>query len=162
MCTLYILFQSLLIRTMYEIKKIGIIVLAGLFGLTACSTTGSVRREMEKPSPRRQYDQSVRMENVIYGEASYYGADFHGKKTASGEIFDMNALTAAHVELPFGTLCRVTNLMNQKEVIVRINDRGPFVKNRVMDLSYGAAQELDAILSGVIEVKIEVLNYGDN
>lgn len=136
--------------------------MAGLIVLTSCSTTGSVRRGMDKPSSRRQYDSGARMENVIYGEASYYGADFHGKKTASGEIFDMNALTAAHLELPFGTLCKVTNLMNSKEVIVRINDRGPFVKNRVIDLSYGAAKELDAIVSGVIDVKIEVLSYGDN
>lgn len=147
---------------MVELKKSGIIVLAGIFMLTACSTTGSVRRELDTPSVRRQYDAGARAENVIYGEASFYGAEFQGKKTASGEVFDMNALTAAHLELPFGTLCRVTNLTNQKEVIVRINDRGPFVKNRVMDLSYGAARELDAVASGVIEVKIEVLSYGDN
>jgi rare lipoprotein A (peptidoglycan hydrolase) len=125
-------------RAMFAIKKVGIIILGSMFVLTACSTTGSVRHKMEKPSPRRQYNPNVRMGDVIYGEASYYGAEFNGKKTASGEVFDMNALTAAHLELPFGTLCRVTNLMNQKEVIVRINDRGPFVKNRVIDLSYGA------------------------
>jgi rare lipoprotein A len=143
-------------------KKAGVITLVGLFTLTACTTSKSVRREMDKPSQRRQYVPGAKAENIIYGEASFYGADFHGKKTASGEVFDMNALTAAHLELPFGTLCRVTNLMNQKEVIVRINDRGPFVKNRVIDLSYGAAKELDALVSGVIEVKIEVLSYGDN
>lgn len=147
---------------MFGIRKVGNIVLVTLFVLTACSTTASVRRDLEKPSPRRQHDQNVRMGDVIYGEASYYGAEFDGNKTASGEIFDMNALTAAHLELPFGTLCRVTNLMNSKEVIVRINDRGPFVRNRVIDLSYGAAKELDAIASGIIEVKIEVLSYGDN
>lgn len=147
---------------MGKTKNAVIAILTGLLVFTGCSTTGSVRRDMEKPSPRRQYDQSVRMGDVLYGEASYYGADFHGKKTASGEIYDMNALTAAHLELPFGTLCRVTNLINNKEVIVRINDRGPFVKDRIIDLSYGAAKELDAVISGVIEVKIEVLSYGDN
>jgi rare lipoprotein A (peptidoglycan hydrolase) len=147
---------------MVKLKRDGILVLGGLLVLMACSTTGSVRRELDKPSVRRQYDTRARSENVIYGEASFYGAEFQGKKTASGEVFDMNGLTAAHLELPFGTLCRVTNLTNQKEVIVRVNDRGPFVKNRVMDLSYGAAKELDAVASGVIEVKIEVLSYGDD
>ena len=95
---------------------------------------------------------------TIFGKASYYADKFHGKKTANGEIFDMNGLTAAHKTLPFGTICRVTNLENQKQVIVKINDRGPFIEGRILDLSKGAAKALDAIQIGVIEVKIEILN----
>jgi rare lipoprotein A len=128
---------------------------------SACTNPGSLRREMEKPSIRRQNNQPTRGLNIVYGKASYYGADFHGRKTASGEVYDMNDLTAAHKEFPFGTLCRVTNLMNSKAVVVRINDRGPFVEDRIIDLSYSAAKELDAVISGVIDVKIEVLKYGE-
>lgn len=127
----------------------------------ACSSS-SVRREMEGESPRRQIEQHQRALNVITGKASYYGAEFHGRKTSSGEVFDMNALTAAHRELPFGTICRVTNLMNGKEVVVKINDRGPFVEDRIIDLSYGAAKAIDGVISGVMEVKVEVLKFGEN
>jgi rare lipoprotein A len=95
--------------------------------------------------------------NVIYGKASYYGPKFHGKKTASGEIFDQNAMTAAHKSLPFGTVCRVTNRANKKSVIVRINDRGPFVGNRILDLSYQAMKMLDGLRSGVINARIEII-----
>lgn len=92
------------------------------------------------------------------GVASYYGKGFHGKKTANGEIFDMNDLTAAHKTLPFGTTLRVTNLNNNKTVEVRINDRGPFVKNRIIDLSYAAAKRIDMIGTGTARVKLEILN----
>jgi len=98
--------------------------------------------------------------NIIYGKASYYGPKFHGRKTANGEIFDQNALTAAHRSLPFGTMCKVTNRANKKSVIVRINDRGPFVRNRILDLSYQAMKMLDGLQSGVINVRIEIIKYG--
>lgn len=88
------------------------------------------------------------------GKASYYGKRFQGKPTASGEPFDQHALTAAHKTLSFGSICRVTNLANNKQVEVRINDRGPFVKGRIIDLSYAAAKRLDGIKVGVITVKI--------
>jgi rare lipoprotein A len=91
------------------------------------------------------------------GLASWYGKEFHGRKTASGEVFDMYALTAAHRTLPVGTVIRVTNLDNFKSVKVTINDRGPFVKNWVLDLSYGAAKELGFVEQGVARVKIETL-----
>ena len=94
---------------------------------------------------------------TISGAASWYGPKFHGRTTASGEPFDMHDLTAAHPTLPFGTQVRVTNQKNGKSVIVRINDRGPFVKNRVLDLSRKAAQLIGLIQSGVGRVKIEVL-----
>lgn len=99
-----------------------------------------------------------RGEKTMTGVASYYGKGFHGKKTANGEIFDMNDLTAAHKTLPFGTTLRVTNLNNNKTVEVRINDRGPFVKNRIIDLSYAAAKRIDMIGTGTARVKLEILN----
>jgi len=93
----------------------------------------------------------------LHGPASYYADAFHGRKTASGEHFDMNGLTAAHRKLAFGTHVRVTNLDNGREVIVRINDRGPYYGERVIDLSYGAARELDMVSDGVVAVDIEIL-----
>lgn len=91
------------------------------------------------------------------GKASYYASKFDGKPTASGEIFRTDAWTAAHKNLPFGTKVRVTNLENNKTIVVRINDRGPFVKDRVIDLSPVAADELDFIKAGIARVKIEIL-----
>lgn len=91
------------------------------------------------------------------GNASWYGPGFNGKKTASGEIFNMNKLTAAHKKLDFGTIVRVTNLNNNKRVIVIINDRGPFAKGRIIDLSKKAALTIDMINDGVVPVKIELL-----
>lgn len=92
------------------------------------------------------------------GKASYYGDAFHGKKTSSGEVYNMWAMTCAHRWLPFGTHVKVTNLRNGKEVVVRVTDRGPFHHGRLIDLSKGAAKELDMIRSGTTEVKIEVVD----
>jgi rare lipoprotein A (peptidoglycan hydrolase) len=91
------------------------------------------------------------------GTASWYGVKHHGKLTANGEICDMNELTAAHKYLPFNTLARVTNLKNGKNVIARINDRGPFVKDRIIDLSKEAARRINMIYSGTSKVKLEIL-----
>jgi rare lipoprotein A len=91
------------------------------------------------------------------GIASWYGPEFHGKKTASGEIFDMTDFTAAHKTLPLGTTCIVTNKRNNKSVTVRINDRGPFAKERVIDLSYAAAKVIGMIETGTAPVRVEVL-----
>jgi rare lipoprotein A len=87
--------------------------------------------------------------------ASWYGPRFHGRLTANGEIYDQNAYTAAHKSLRFGTLLRVTNTRTNKSVIVRINDRGPYIPGRQIDLSKAVAQELDVIGSGVKKLKIE-------
>ena len=95
--------------------------------------------------------------NVQQGIASWYGPEFQGKRTSSREIYDMNDMTAAHNTLPFGTYVMVTNLNNDKSVVVRINDRGPFVKNRIIDLSFAAAQMIDMIGTGTAPVRIEVL-----
>ncbi|PJI35601.1 septal ring lytic transglycosylase RlpA family protein [Acinetobacter pseudolwoffii] len=89
------------------------------------------------------------------GTASWYGRQFHGRKTASGETFDMNAMTAAHRSLPLNCYIRVTNRNNGKSVVVKVNDRGPFHGNRVVDLSYGAAKKLDITNAGVGNVSIE-------
>lgn len=94
---------------------------------------------------------------VLTGFASWYGPGFHGNRSASGEIFDQNAMTAAHLTLPFGTNVRVTNVATGKSVVVRITDRGPFSHNRVIDISRGAAQRIGLIQAGVAPVKLEVL-----
>ena len=92
------------------------------------------------------------------GQASYYGNEFHGRKTANGERFDQNQLTAAHRTLPFGTRLRVTNTQNGKTVVVRVNDRGPFVKGRVIDLSSAAFRSIAQLNSGVVPVRIQVID----
>jgi rare lipoprotein A len=94
------------------------------------------------------------------GVASWYGKKFHGRDTSSGERYDMYAMTAAHKTLPLPTIARVTNLNNGKSVIVRINDRGPFVKNRLIDMSYAAALELDMTGAGTAMVEVETLTAG--
>src|SRR5438067_7937341 len=91
------------------------------------------------------------------GVASWYGRQHHGKRTASGEAYDMNALTAAHRTLPLGTRVRVTNLENGRSVDVRINDRGPFAGRRVLDLSYAAAQRLGAVGTGLFRVSLKTI-----
>ena len=91
------------------------------------------------------------------GLASWYGKKFHGRLTASGERYDMAALTAAHQTLPFGSRVRVTNLANGRSVVVVINDRGPFAKDRLIDLSHAAAKKLGIVNDGVAEVRVDVL-----
>lgn len=95
------------------------------------------------------------------GNASWYGNPFHGRRASNGEVYDMNKLTAAHRTLPFDTMVRVTNLNNGKSTTVRITDRGPFVDNRVIDLSQAAAREIESIGPGVVPVRIEVLGNVD-
>ncbi len=94
---------------------------------------------------------------VEYGTASWYGYKFHGKRTADGEIYNMYAMTAAHKTLPFNTYVKVINLNNHRQAVVRINDRGPFVNNRIIDLSYAAAKKLGMIGTGTAPVKLIVL-----
>ncbi len=91
------------------------------------------------------------------GLASYYGRKFHGRRTASGERFNMHAMTGAHPRLPFGTQVQVTNLKNKRAVTVRINDRGPFVKGRIIDLSYAAAKKIGMLSDGVVKVRIAIV-----
>jgi rare lipoprotein A len=108
--------------------------------------------------PMKKVPPGFRMDGV----ASWYGHKFHGRPTASGEIYDMHDLTAAHKTLPLGTLVKVTNMENRKEVIVRINDRGPFIDNRVIDLSLAAAKRIAMIGPGTASVRISVLGKSDS
>jgi rare lipoprotein A len=91
------------------------------------------------------------------GIASWYGKPFHGRRTANGEVYDMHKLTAAHRTLPFGVKVRVTNLENNRRIVVRINDRGPFKRGRIIDLSKAAAKQLNMIDDGVVKVRIAVV-----
>ena len=103
-------------------------------------------------------------ENFEYDETgigSWYGTKFHGRKTANGEIYDMNGLSAAHRELPLGTMIRVTHLGNGKSVTLKVNDRGPFIEGRILDLSLGAARKLEMIEAGVAKVMIEIVKPVD-
>lgn len=93
----------------------------------------------------------------LTGYASWYGGKFQGRLTAGGEVFDTNELTAAHKTLAFGTLVRVTHLGNERSVVVRINDRGPFVEGRIIDLSRAAAEAIDMTAQGVARVRLEIL-----
>ena len=94
------------------------------------------------------------------GIASWYGEDFHGRATADGEIYDMHKLTAAHQELPFHTLVEVENLENSRKILVRVNDRGPFLKERIIDLSFEAARRLGMADKGTAEVSLRVRRWG--
>ena len=96
---------------------------------------------------------------VQNGTASWYGKDFHGKKTSNGETYDMHAMTAAHKTLPLGVFVKVKNTDNGRETVVRVNDRGPFVKGRIIDLSYAAAKKLGVDIAGTAPVRIEALGY---
>jgi len=131
-------------------KKISLIfTIAVLSMLTACSSTSTTG------SPKTiAYSRS----HDLVGQASWYGKRFHGKLTASGETYNMRAYTAAHKTLPFGTVVRVINTANSKSVDVKINDRGPFVRGRVIDLSQKAFEQIGSTNQGVVPVRIEILD----
>ena len=132
-----------------------VLITAIMMAEVTCSPAPKYRAER---SGKHRTLRSVPTSGVYQiGEASYYADKFHGRKTANGEIFNMHAMTAAHRELAFDTKLRVTNLTNGMSVVVRINDRGPFVKGRIIDLSYGAAKKIGLVQSGITEVKLEIL-----
>jgi rare lipoprotein A len=122
-------------------------------GASASVTDGTpdAQTKPQTVKPRRWFE---------IGQASWYGRKFQGRKTAGGETYDMNALTCAHRTLPLGSWIRVTNLKNRKSVFVRVNDRGPVPTNRIVDLSFGAAQKVG--LLGIGKVKLEALRNGDS
>ena len=129
-----------------------------LAGEAAPLTLGDMEtrpRSLAYVAPRNYRNYSVRSEQR--GIASWYGGYFHGRRSASGEIYNQNAMTAAHKTLPFGTRVRVTNLNNGRSAIVRINDRGPFIRGRIIDLSRAAAGSIGMLGSGIAPVKVEVL-----
>lgn len=113
------------------------------------------RSDQEKPAETAPVKPKKKVER---GLASWYGNEFHGRLTASGEPFDQNQISAAHRTLPFGTVVRVTNLDNGRTLDVRINDRGPFVKGRILDLSRAAAAELDMVRAGVARIELRVVD----
>ncbi len=134
------------------------ILLACLF---VCGCTGSSPRfssRSDSPDPKASEDIIVPSDHQLSGVASYYADEFHGRKTANGEKYDMHALTAAHRTLPFNTMVRVTNLENSKTVTVRINDRGPFKDNRVIDLSLEAAKLVGLVSHGTAQVSLEIID----
>ncbi len=124
------------------------LLLGALLLLGACS---SARHEARTHPSHEGYARTSK------GMASWYGPGFHGKLTASGEPYNMYALTCAHQTLPLGTKLRVTNVLNGESVLLTVNDRGPFVKDRIIDLSYAAAKKLDVIGPGTAKVRLEVL-----
>lgn len=129
------------VASMHARVRIALAVVS-LAALSECATT-------TPPTARRPAE---------VGVASYYAKALQGRRTANGERYDMQALTAAHPTLPFGSRVRVTNLDNGRSVVVRINDRGPFVEKRVIDLSYAAARELQFLTDGTTRVRLEVLD----
>ncbi len=108
---------------------------------------------------KEYYPTVVRVGDTFGGIASWYGRDFHGRSTSNGEAYDMYAMTAAHKTLPMNTVVRVTNTATQAQTVVRINDRGPFVESRIIDLSYAAAQQIGVDRSGTAPVMLEVLGF---
>jgi rare lipoprotein A len=139
-----------------------IIAVIGLVGFTIATNENSssenlVLTEQFVPVQEESNNSASIIRYIDRGsmKTSWYGPRFHGKLTANGEIYDQNAMTAAHKSIKFGTLLRVTNPRTNKSIIVRINDRGPYIPGRQLDLSMAAAEELDVISSGVKKLKIE-------
>jgi rare lipoprotein A len=134
------------------------------FYLSSCASSPRFTKDRyaePKYNPSKTTSKNSSGKATIYtGIASYYAHDFNGKKTANGEIYDMHQLTAAHRSFPFNTKVRVTNIDNGKSCIVRVNDRGPFKLERIMDLSLGAAEALDMMKTGTANVQLEVVEWG--
>jgi rare lipoprotein A len=138
------------------LKYLILIILSFIFLNNCASSSRFAAKKQSKSST------NVRDGEVLVGYSSYYAYKYHGKKTANGEIFNMHDYTAAHRNLPFGTILLVTNLDNGKSVKVRINDRGPYVAGRILDLSLQAAKDIGLIKTGVAKVNIKILKLGDN
>jgi rare lipoprotein A len=151
-------------------KKYIFIIAALLFA--GCASKQYVTRVYNVPGVKKGTQKPYSVNGEVYypkktvpigwtqrGVASWYGPNFHGKYTSNGEIYNMYAMTAAHKTLPMDTMVKVTNLNNQKSVIVRINDRGPFVRGRIIDLSYAAGKKLGLDITGTAPVKLVVVGF---
>lgn len=166
---------------MLYLNKISIIVITILF-FTGCSVvknlpyypgtsdfktnkvnnSSSMQKATMRPytiNGKTYYPTVVEVGDTASGIASWYGPNFHGKKTSNGESYNMNAMTAAHKTLPMNTMVKVSNLKNGKSTVVRINDRGPFVAGRIIDLSKAAANDISMIAAGTAPVRLEVLGF---
>jgi rare lipoprotein A len=150
-----------------------LIIIVSLFLFAACGpryvvidrrTPPPEKREVKKEAPKEERTipetkiEKRESKDVQYGVASWYGGEFHGRSTSSGEVYDMYQLTCAHNTLPLGTVVMVTNLENGRSLELKVNDRGPFVKERILDVSYAAAQMLGMWEKGTAPVKVEVLS----
>jgi peptidoglycan lytic transglycosylase len=158
---------------MMRLRTLGLLGLVAMLGLTACGGPAYRTRVIDTPETRelKGHQKPYTVNGQLYaplrdhagfvqeGFASWYGKDFHGKLTSNGEVYDMYALTAAHKTLPLGVYVRVTNKTNGRQMVVRINDRGPFVQGRIIDLSYAAASDLGVVGPGTAPVRIEALGY---
>lgn len=154
----------------YNMKILAFIIVL-FFSCTSSPRYGQIsnsKKRLSKPkrhsklqNPADIKTKGIKHRKIMNGVSSFYAEDFHGKLTANGEIYDMYGVTAAHKTLPLNTVCRVTNTSNNKSLILRINDRGPYIKGRILDCSYGAAKKLDFINQGTTKVKIEVIEWGD-
>ena len=147
-------FQKFLLSRGFAFPALLIVV---FFLITACGPRYIVRERRMPPPEKETKIEKRETREVQQGIASWYGKDFHGKQTSSGEVYDMYQLTCAHNTLPLGTTVMVTNLENGKSVELKVNDRGPFVKGRIIDLSYAAARMLDMHAQGTALVKVEVI-----
>ena len=161
--------------------KTGLSILLFILIFSSCSSSpryGRSASSMQKKSPSisskkkkskskaifidpKTVNTNVKHKKRMVGISSFYAEDFHGKLTANGEIYDMYGLTAAHKTLPLNTVARVTNLENGKSLILRINDRGPYIQGRMLDCSYGAAKKLDFVQQGKTKVQVDVIEWGD-
>jgi|GEM_PF-1079564 len=140
------------------------LTLSGCFGARTANSAyqnGSSPYDGGRQTPPPNTGDSWQEGTVIEGEASWYGEKFHGRQTANGETFDMYALSAAHKDMPLGSRVRITNMENGRQVELTVNDRGPYVGDRILDLSYAAALELGYAGQGTAHVRAEVLELGD-
>jgi len=147
-----------MMKSWIHISSICVFIFLFLYGCTTSPRFGGTERSRDATLASAYRDRAAIL--TIEGVASYYAHDFHGRKTANGETYNMYDMTAAHKSFPFNTIVRVRNLSNDKNIIVRINDRGPFVVGRIIDLSLGAAQKIDMVQSGTTQVRLEVLEWG--
>lgn len=142
---------------------IRLILIISFFFIVSCGSSISYGDYVDTTGWSRKQIESIKNHpKTQIGIASYYGKKFHKKRTANGEIFNMYKVSAAHKSYPLGTKVRVTNLENGKSIKLIINDRGPFVKGRIIDLSYKAARKLDFVNQGTTKVRIDVIRLGDN
>jgi rare lipoprotein A (peptidoglycan hydrolase) len=129
-----------------------------IFSLISCASSNKI----PKSDTIIKQKQPTSVGDIQYGVSSYYADKFHGRRTANGEIYDMYGISGAHQTLPLNSIVKVTNLENNRILTMKINDRGPFIKDRIFDCSYGAAVKLGFISKGTAIVKVEVIEIGNN
>ncbi len=139
----------------FRLLNICLLIILSLIGCASNNKTVSIEHVISQKEPSAVGD-------IQYGVSSYYADKFHGKRTANGEIYDMYGISGAHQTLPLNSIIKITNLENNKILVIKINDRGPFTKNRIFDCSYGAAVKLGFISKGTATVKVEVLEIGND